>query len=143
VESSRAPSRNHILSTYTHVPAGSSQDRTETITRRVEQFAPGFRDVILATHSISAQQYSQYNPNYLGGDFCEGALSTRQLLKRPVFSLGPWRTPAQFVYLRSSSTPPGPSVHGLCGCYAAQSALKRLFGLPSPALGPPDKASRT
>ena len=115
---------------------------TETITRRIEQFAPGFRDVILATHSITAHEFSEYNPNYVGGDFCAGALSARQLLKRPVISPDPWRTPAQGVYLCSSSTPPGPSVHGLCGWYAAQSALKREFGLPSPALGQQEKASR-
>ncbi|WP_414640500.1 hypothetical protein [Arthrobacter sp.] len=100
-------------------------------------------DFILVTHSITAQQYSHCNPNYAGGDFCAGAISARQLLKRPVISPDPWRTPAKGVYLCSSSTPPGPSVHGLCGWYAAQSALKRAFGLPSPALGQQDKASRT
>jgi phytoene dehydrogenase-like protein len=142
LDSSRAPSGNHVLWTYTHVPAGSSLDMTETVTRRVEQFAPGFRDVILATHSITAHEYGEYNPNYVGGDFCAGALSAWQLLKRPVISPDPWRTPAQGVYLCSSSTPPGPSVHGLCGWYAAQSALKREFGLPSPALGQQEKASR-
>ncbi|UKA77138.1 phytoene desaturase family protein [Arthrobacter sp. FW306-07-I] len=134
LDSTRAPSGDHILWTYTHVPAGSTLDTTETITRRVEQFAPGFRDVILATHSITAHQYSQYNPNYVGGDFSAGALSARQLLKRPVISSNPWRTPAEGIYLCSSSTPPGPSVHGLCGWYAAQSALKGEFGLPSPEL---------
>ena len=134
LDSGRAPSGNHILWTYAHVPAGSSVDSTETIIRRVEQFAPGFRDVILATHSITAHQYSEYNPNYVGGDFSAGALSARQLLKRPVISSDPWRTPAKGVYLCSSSTPPGPSVHGLCGWYAAQSALKREFGLSSPEL---------
>ncbi|MGK3647167.1 phytoene desaturase family protein [Pseudarthrobacter enclensis] len=134
LDSSRAPSGRHILWTYTHVPSGSSVDLTKTIIQRIEQFAPEFRDVILATHSITAQQYSQYNPNYVGGDFCAGALSARQLLKRPILSPDPWRTPAKGVYLCSSSTPPGPSVHGLCGWYAAQSALKREFGLPSPKL---------
>lgn len=134
LDSTRAPSGDHILWTYTHVPAGSTLDTTEMVIRRVEQFAPGFRDVILATHSFTAQQYSQYNPNYIGGDFSAGALSARQLLKRPVISSDPWRTPAKGVYLCSSSTPPGPSVHGLCGWYAAQSAPKREFGLPSPQL---------
>ncbi|GGH91588.1 hypothetical protein GCM10007170_08090 [Arthrobacter liuii] len=146
LDSSRAPCGYHILWTYTHVPAGSTVDTTETIIRRVEQFAPGFRDVILAAHSITAHQYSQYDPNYVGGDFSAGALSARQLLKRPVISSDPWRTPAKGVHLCSSSTPPGPSVHGLCGWYAAQSALKREFGLPSPELTyrtlPPGKQAR-
>jgi phytoene dehydrogenase-like protein len=131
----RSPEGKHILWTYTHVPAGSTKDMTETITAQVERFAPGFRDVILASSSITAQEYSQYNPNYVGGDFSAGEVSLRQLFKRPVVSPNPWRTPAKGVYLCSSSTPPGPAVHGLCGWYAARSALKDVFHLPAPALG--------
>ncbi|QDG63735.1 NAD(P)/FAD-dependent oxidoreductase [Pseudarthrobacter sp. NIBRBAC000502771] len=136
LDSSRAPAGQHVLWTYTHVPAGSTADMTEAITRRIEEFAPNFRDTILATHSITAEQYSKYNPNYVGGDFSAGALTPLQLLKRPVISPDAWQTPAKGVYLCSSSTPPGPSVHGLCGWYAARSALKNVFGLPSPDLAP-------
>ncbi|MBT2566391.1 NAD(P)/FAD-dependent oxidoreductase [Arthrobacter sp. ISL-85] len=142
LDSSRAPSGNQVLWTYTHVPAGSTVDMTEAITSRIEDFAPGFRDVILATHSITAQQYSQYNPNYVGGDFSAGAVSAVQLLKRPVVSSNPWRTPAHNIYLCSSSTPPGPAVHGLCGWYAAQSALKEVFGLEPPDLSLGDARRR-
>lgn len=133
-DSSRAPAGSHVLWTYTHVPAGSSVDMTEPIIRRVEQFAPDFRDVIAATRSMTARDYSLYDPNYIGGDIGAGAISMTQLLKRPVVSPDPWRTPARGVYLCSSSTPPGPSVHGLCGWYAARSALKHEFGLEPPSL---------
>ncbi len=132
---SRAPAGRQVLWTYTHVPAGSTVDVTEGITAQIERFAPGFRDVILARNTITADEYSRYNPNYIGGDFSAGAVTVRQLIKRPVVSADPWRTPAKGVYLCSSSTPPGPAVHGLCGWYAAQSALKDVFALPAPELG--------
>lgn len=135
MDPSRAPSGHHVLWTYTHVPAGSTVDMTEALVSRIEQFAPGFRAIVLATSAITAQEYSQYDPNYVGGDFAAGALTARQLLKRPVVSPDPWRTPAKGVYLCSSSTPPGPSVHGLCGWYAARSALKHEYGMAPPPLG--------
>jgi len=61
-----------------------------------------------------------------------------QLIKRPVISTDPWRTPTKGIYLASSSTPPGPAVHGLCGFYAARSALIHEFGIrdiPNLAIG--------
>jgi phytoene dehydrogenase-like protein len=132
---SRAPAGQHALWTYTHVPAGSTVDMAEAVTSQIERFAPGFRDVVLARNTITAQEYSEYNPNYIGGDFSAGAVTILQLLKRPVISASPWRTPARGVYLCSSSTPPGPAVHGMCGWYAAQAALKDVFGLGAPELG--------
>ena len=71
-----------------------------------------------------------------GREFSGGA-SLAQLLKRPVLSPEPWRTPAPGVYLCSSSTPPGPGVHGLPGYYAARSALRHEFGITAaPSLSP-------
>ncbi|WP_026556366.1 phytoene desaturase family protein [Arthrobacter sp. 35W] len=135
LDPSRAPSGQGVLWTYCHVPAGSTVDMAEAVVRQIERFAPGFRDVILATNTITAEQYSRYNPNYIGGDFSAGALTLPQLIKRPVVSTNPWKTPADGVYLCSSSTPPGPAVHGLCGWFAARGALHDVFGLAAPALG--------
>ena len=75
-----------------------------------------------------------YNANYIGGDISSGAVTLAQLLKRPVVSADPWRTPAPGLYIGSASTPPGPAVHGMGGWLAAKSALKNTFGLPSPDL---------
>ncbi|MBD8660085.1 NAD(P)/FAD-dependent oxidoreductase [Frigoribacterium sp. CFBP 8754] len=137
VDDSRAPAGQHSLWTYAHVPNGSTVDMTEAITRQIERFAPGFRDLVLASSARSADELEAYNPNYVGGDIASGAPSLKQLIVRPVLSTDPWRTAVPGTYLASSSVPPGPSVHGMGGAYAAQSALRHEFGIDHlPRLGP-------
>jgi phytoene dehydrogenase-like protein len=129
VDPGRAPDGRPVLWAYTHVPAGAALDPTEVVTRQIKRFAPGFRDVVLASSSMSAVQVQAHNANYIGGDIASGAPSLGQLLRRPVLSPDPWRTPIPGVYLASSSTPPGPGVHGLAGWHAALSALRHEFGV--------------
>lgn len=135
LDDSRAPAGKHVLWAYTHVPHGSTRDVSETIIRQIERFAPGFRDRILAQHYSSPASLEQYNPNYVGGDISAGAMTLAQLVKRPVVSRDPWRTPMPGVFLSSSSTPPGTGVHGMAGYWAARSALRHVFGSAMPALG--------
>ncbi|MFB8386837.1 phytoene desaturase family protein [Microbacterium sp. NPDC055910] len=127
-DETRAPRGRHTLWTYTHVPAGSDIDREEAVIRQIERFAPGFRDTILASHSRSALDVERHNPNYVGGDIASGAPTFDQLLRRPVLSPDPWRTPLPGVYLAGASASPGPGVHGLAGWWAALSALRHDFG---------------
>jgi phytoene dehydrogenase-like protein len=136
VDPTRAPAGRHTLWAYTHVPAGSTRDRTEAVTAQLERFAPGFRDLVLATHAATAADVAAGNPNYIGGDISSGAVTMAQLLKRPVVAREPWRTPCPGLYLASASTPPGPAVHGMAGWLAARSALRHTFGLPAPDLSP-------
>ncbi|THJ68689.1 NAD(P)/FAD-dependent oxidoreductase [Arthrobacter echini] len=131
----RAPEGRHILWTYCHVPRGSTRDMAEAVTAQIERFAPGFRDVVVRTHTLTAAGLEAYDANYVGGDFSSGAVNLRQIIARPVPSLQPWATPLPGVYLCSQSTPPGPGVHGMAGLNAARLALEREFGLPVPALG--------
>ncbi|MCU1402383.1 MAG: NAD(P)/FAD-dependent oxidoreductase [Microbacteriaceae bacterium] len=137
VDPGRAPDGKQVLWAYSHVPSGSTRDPVEDVTRQIERFAPGFRDVVLATASMSASELESYNPNYIGGDIGAGAISIGQLLRRPVLSTNPWRTPLAGVYLASAATPPGPAVHGLSGWHAARHALAEVFGLrAAPSLAP-------
>ena len=60
----------------------------------------------------------------VGGDINGGSVSGLQFFLRPT-----WRryaTPMKGIYLCSSSTPPGGAVHGMCGYWAAQCALKHF-----------------
>lgn len=125
-DDSRAPQGKHTAWAYCHVPNGSNVDMTECISDQIERFAPGFRDLILATSTRSAAQMQMYNPNYIGGDINGGVQDWRQLFTRPVARWVPYATPLEGVYICSSSTPPGGGVHGMCGMHAAQAALKAL-----------------
>jgi phytoene dehydrogenase-like protein len=99
---------------------------TARIEAQIERFAPGFRDRILARHSFNAAELEAYNANYVGGDINGGVQDLRQLFTRPTVRIDPYSTPVSGLYICSSSTPPGGGVHGLCGYFAAQSALSLL-----------------
>jgi phytoene dehydrogenase-like protein len=122
-DDTRAPSGQHTGWAYCHVPNGCTEDMTERIEAQVERFAPGFRARILARHTRSPAQYEAYNPNFIGGDISGGSLEGMQLIARPVARLVPYATPDPRLFLCSSSTPPGPGVHGLCGFLAARALL--------------------
>jgi phytoene dehydrogenase-like protein len=126
VDPSRAPAGKHTLWGYCHVPAGSGVDMAGRIEAQVERFAPGFRDLILARSVRTAADMERYNPGYVGGDITAGASTLRQTLGRPVMRWNPYRTPLHGVYLCSASTPPGGGVHGMCGLWAARTALRDL-----------------
>ena len=124
-DDSRAPSGKHTGWAYCHVPNDSDIDMREVIESQVERFAPGFRDTILACHSMTAHEYERYNPNYIGGDINGGVQNWRQLFTRPVARLSPYTTPLPNLFICSSSTPPGGGVHGMCGYHAAKAVLSR------------------
>ncbi len=97
---------------------------TEHIERQIERYAPGFRDCISSRHAMGPPELEARNANLVGGDITGGATDLRQILARPVLGCNPYATAVPGVYLCSSSTPPGVGVHGMCGYYAAQAALK-------------------
>jgi len=120
----RAPAGKHTAWGYCHVPNGFRGDVTQEIENQVERFAPGFRDCIAARSVMGPAEFEQHNPNLVGGDIGGGAAFLCQLFLRPTASL--YRTPLKGIYLCSASTPPGPGVHGMCGSFAAEAALKRF-----------------
>jgi phytoene dehydrogenase-like protein len=123
----RAPAGSHTAWAYCHVPHGSTTDFTAAIEAQIERFAPGFRDMVLARHTMNTVQLEAHDSNLVGGDINGGAALLSQLFTRPVASLHPYTTPDPRVFLCSASTPPSGGVHGLCGHFAAQAAL-RLHG---------------
>jgi phytoene dehydrogenase-like protein len=126
-DDTRAPEGKHTAWAYCHVPNGSTQDRTDAIEQQIERFAPGFRERILARHTMNTNELEAYNPNYIGGDINGGIIDIGQLFTRPAIRYSPYRTSAKGMYICSSSTPPGGGVHGMCGFHAAQRVLKDIF----------------
>lgn len=134
------PSREHgglrPLWTYAHVPAGSDVDMTEAVTRQIERFAPGFRDVVVRSRGVPADRMMEHNVSLEGGDIAGGAVTMRRVLLGPTGRWDPYALGIPGVYLCSSSAPPAPGVHGMNGWHAARRALRHRFGLPTPSLGP-------
>jgi phytoene dehydrogenase-like protein len=127
VDPSRAPSGKHTVWAYCHVPNGSPVDMTERILAQLERFAPGVRDRILALSRCTPADLQRYDANFVGGDIGGGRLDFRQFFARPAWRPDPYRTPNPTVLVCSASTPPGAGVHGLCGWYAARSALRGVL----------------
>ncbi|MBV8790132.1 MAG: NAD(P)/FAD-dependent oxidoreductase [Mycobacterium sp.] len=111
---------------YAHVPFGYTGDATAAVVGQIERFAPGFRDRVVATVSKSTADLAAYNPNFIGGDIIGGANDGLQVIFRPRIAVDPYAIGVPGVYLCSQSTPPGAGIHGLCGYYAAESALEWL-----------------
>ncbi|MEJ7560717.1 MAG: NAD(P)/FAD-dependent oxidoreductase [Pedobacter sp.] len=128
-DDTRAPEGKHTAWAYCHVPNGSTKDMTALIEQQVERFAPGFKDLILARHTMNTSEVEAYNPNYIGGDINGGVIDLGQLFTRPVLRTSPYRTSAKGLYICSSSTPPGGGVHGMCGYHAARQALNDIFSI--------------
>lgn len=126
VDATRAPQGQHTGWAYCHVPAGCTVDMTARIEAQVERFAPGFRDTILARHSINPKQLSEHNQTMIGGDMAGGQNDLLNFLLRPVARINPYTTPNPRLFLCSSSTPPGGGVHGMCGYHAARTVARRL-----------------
>lgn len=126
-DDTRAPAGKHTGWAYCHVPHGSTTDMTGPIENQIERFAPGFSKLILARQSMNTAQYERHDANFVGGDIAGGANHLQQFIMRPFLSRDPYATPNPRLYMGSSSTPPGGGVHGMCGYWAAVSALRRTF----------------
>jgi phytoene dehydrogenase-like protein len=120
----RAPQGQQTLWAYCHVPHGSTFDMTERIENQIERFAPGFRDQVLARKVMSPAKLEEHNANLIGGDINGGVQDLRQLFARP--TIRGYSTPLKWLYLCSSSTPPGGGVHGMCGYNAARAVLRGM-----------------
>ena len=67
----------------------------------------------------------RHNANYFGGDISAGATDVTQFFNRPTWAT--YRTPVQGLFICSAATPPGVGVHGMCGYFAAQCALRSVL----------------
>lgn len=121
----RAPEGRHTLWAYCHVPQASTESALTQLEAQLERFAPGFSKRVLARAVRTPADLERDNANLVGGDISGGATDLLQLFRRPAVRLPPWSTPVPGLWLCSSSTPPGPGVHGLPGHLAARAALHR------------------
>lgn len=124
-DDTRAPAGKHTLWTYCHVPNDSTFDMTGRMEAVIDRFAPGWRDLVLKRSTRTPRDFEAGNANYRGGDISAGSIDGFQMFFRPTVSATPWATPNPRIFICSSSSPPGPGVHGMCGFWAARTALDR------------------
>ena len=88
---SRAPEGKHTGWAYCHTPSGSTKDMTGAIEGQIERWAPGFKDTVIARHTMHSLDLETYNANYIGGDVNGGMPTIDQLFTRPTAKT--YRTP--------------------------------------------------
>ena len=127
-----APAGRHTLWAYTHVPASlatsweaAQEAFADRVEARIENLAPGFRQIIRARAIASPSDLEKMDENLVGGDLGGGSAHfDHQLFFRPMFPYFRYRMPIRGLYLCSASTHPGAGVHGACGLNAAHAALR-------------------
>jgi phytoene dehydrogenase-like protein len=137
----RSPAGTESAWAYAHVPAAVRGDAGDDdiqgrwderdadafarrIEERIEEHAPGFRDLITARHLFTPLSFEQANANLVMGDISGGTAQLhQQLVLRPTPGLARPETPIKRLYLASASAHPGGGVHGACGANAARAAL--------------------
>ena len=127
----RAPEGKHTAWAYTHAAPRlraelASERSVQAIEDQVERFAPGFRERILARHTLGPDELQARNANLVHGDVGGGSYSGLQSVFRPLPAPSPYRTPVPGLFLASAATFPGGAVHGVPGDAAARAALRSL-----------------
>lgn len=125
LDSSRAPEGQHVLWVQVRVlPAqikgdalnqieGSDWDScgqayAERVLDLIEQYAPGTRGKILASHVMTPADLERENASLIGGDSLGGSHHLDQnFVFRPVAGYSRYRTPVKSLYLCGASTWPG------------------------------------
>lgn len=143
----RSPAGTESLWAYTHVPqpgrpvvdagarggtevrgrwdAADTERYADRVQARLERYAPGFGDRVLARRVLGPVEMERRNASLVGGSLGGGTAQLHQeLFLRPVPAMrGRAETGVAGLYLGSSSAHPGGGVHGAPGANAARAAL--------------------
>jgi phytoene dehydrogenase-like protein len=128
---SRSPQGTESAWAYSHLPRELADDprqiaeHVERLGVAVERAAPGFSDLILASHVQTPRGLEAGDENLAGGAINGGTAALhQQLVFRPTPGLGRPETAVERLYLASASAHPGGGVHGACGWNAARAVLR-------------------
>lgn len=115
---------------YTHVPRAARFEPdayADLIEARIDELAPGFRELVKARHVMAPAAFEARNANLKGGAVGAGTQQLhQQLVFRPTPGSGRPSTPIAGLYLAGASAHPGAGVHGACGANAARAALRQV-----------------
>ena len=105
--------------------ASERERMADRMQARIERFAPGFGDHVIARRVLGPLELEVADANLEGGAINGGTARLRQqLVLRPVPGTGGAWTGIPGLYLASASAHPGGGVHGAAGANAARAALR-------------------
>jgi phytoene dehydrogenase-like protein len=126
----------HVPSRITSDDGGTTAARTwdgakmsfaDRMLADLDEYAPGLRNLVLATHTQSPDDLQSANGNLVGGDIGTGTGTLdQQLVFRPLPGWFRYRTPIAGLYISGAATHPGGGVHGAAGANAARVVLSDL-----------------
>jgi len=132
-DSSLAPEGKHVMSIHVQFAPyklkgadwdSKREDFAATVFDQIEQYAPGFRQLILAKQVFTPVDLEQ-TYGLSGGHIHHGEQSLDQFFTfRPLLGWAQYRTPLNRLYLCGAGTHPGGGVTGLNGANAAREVLK-------------------
>jgi len=136
IDKTLAPEGQHVASLFCQhfdpeLPDGRSWDdakdeAVESIINTVNEFAPNFRDSIIARQALSPLDLER-EFGLTGGDIFHGALDVNQLFSaRPTLGYADYRMPVKGLYLCGSGAHPGGGVTGVPGHNAAREIIRDL-----------------
>jgi phytoene dehydrogenase-like protein len=127
-----APTGKHVMSVWAQAApyhltsgdwAGERDGLGDIVAATIENYAPGFRNLILHRQILTPLDLEQRFA-LTEGHLYHGELALDQILfMRPIPAWAHFRTPVENLYLCGSGTGPGGAITGLPGFYAARTIL--------------------
>ncbi len=127
-----APAAKHVMSVWMQaapyeLKTGNWNDQRDllgdTVVKTIEDYAPGFRNVILHRQVLTPLDLEETFA-LTGGHIYHAELALDQIFyMRPVPGWARYRTPIENLYLCGSGTHPGGGITGLPGYFAAKTIL--------------------
>ncbi|MCU1589707.1 MAG: FAD-dependent oxidoreductase [Frankiales bacterium] len=129
---SRVPAGAAGLWVECHCPAvpknakrGWEKRFADRMLARIEDHAPGLRDLVVDTTVTTPLDLQALDPNLVGGDVGGGSASIDQMVVfRPVAGWSSYALPLGGLYMCGAASHPGGGVHGMCGRNAAGKVLR-------------------
>lgn len=122
----------HCPATPKNAKRGWEKQFADRLLSRIEEHAPGLRELVVDTTVTSPLDLQRIDPNLVGGDVGGGSAAVDQMLVfRPVAGWSPYALPIGGLYMCGAASHPGGGVHGMCGRNAAGTVLRDArLGLP-------------
>jgi phytoene dehydrogenase-like protein len=115
----------HCPATPKNAKRGWEKRFADRMLGRVEQQAPGVRDLVVDATVTAPLDLQAIDPNLVGGDVGGGSAAIDQMVVfRPVAGWSSYALPVGGLYMCGAASHPGGGVHGMCGRNAAGKVLR-------------------